>query len=152
MRSRNILTEEDVSGALESNVAPVSRAPTADDYWGRLFKYVPVEIIGAYLIVSGVLDTAYQDGSAARQIAMAILGCLGLVASWLFTQRVLQVVRPTQLTMTVFAFAVWVFATGGVFATTGWWQPWMGTIAVVVFGVASRIVGLGSLPESATSP
>lgn len=145
--NRNIVTDKDIPDAhLESYSQPSMTTPRPDDYWARLAKYVPIEIIGAYLIIAGILDTAYRDQLTQHQFALAVLGLLGLLASWLFTQRVLNVVRRTQLTMTVAAFAVWTFATGGYFATTAWWQPWMGTIAVVSFGVAARIVGIGPLP------
>jgi hypothetical protein len=150
--NRNILTDDDVPEAnLESNAPQELGATVADDYWGRLVKYVPIEIIGAYMIVSGVVDTAYADSMWQRRLALGILGAAGVIASWFFALRVLKVVRRVQLMMTGLAFAVWSFATGGVFSTMDWWQPWMGTIAVVVFGVAVRIVGLGPLPEARES-
>lgn len=151
--NRNIVTEDDIPGfRLEADTGRRPGARSPDDYWARLVKYVPVEIIGAYLVVLGVLDTAYPDSGTPRRIALATLAVLSLVASWLFAQRVLNVVRQAQLAMTAVAFAVWVFATGGYFSTTAWWEPWMGTIAVVAFGVAARIVGLGPLPSQAEQP
>jgi hypothetical protein len=146
--NRNIITEADVPGHFdESNVAARGVPTTADDYLSRLLKYVPIEMISAYLIVAGIVESAYSEQQRAQRIALGVLLVLGLVATWFYSARVLKISRTSQLIMTVVAFTVWVFAIGGVFATTDWYQPWMGTIAVVIFGVAVRIIGLGPLPQ-----
>jgi len=147
--NRNIITPEDVArvGLERADATVPPGTPTVDDYWTRLLKYVPVEMIGSYLAIAGVLTTAYKEGTTGRQVSLAVLTVAGLIATWFFAQRVLGVVRTLQLAMTVAAFLVWVFATGGVFATWGWWSPGFGTIAVVAFAVAVRIVKVPALPE-----
>jgi len=157
---RNIITGQDVdavrrlgAGAREATadeaVTP-ALAAQADSYFDRLAKYVPVEIIGAYLLIEGLVKELTEG--AAEGWALLILFLLGLVATWLFAWRVLRVVRTAQLVMSVLAFAVWVFATGGWFATLSFWAPGWGTVAVIAFGVAVRIVQLGPLPQEPTPP
>ena len=145
--NRNILVEEDFPELVLESGSDDPRLPSPDGYLGRLLKYIPVEIIGSYLIISGLLESAYASTTTARRVSLGLFFILGVIVSYAYAKRVLHVVRATQLAMTSLAFAVWVFATGGAFATLTWWHPWMGTIAIVMFGVLARIVGLGPLPE-----
>jgi hypothetical protein len=150
--NRNILVEEDFPELVLESGSDDPRVPTPDGYLGKLIKYIPVEIIGSYLIISGLLESAYASATTARRVSLGLFFILGILVSYAYAKRVLHVVRASQLAMTSLAFAVWVFAAGGVFATLAWWHPWMGTIAVVMFGVLVRIVGLGPLPEEPPSP
>lgn len=143
--NRNIIVEADIPEIYLESASDDPNRPSPDDYFTRLLKYIPVEIISAYLIIAGVLESAYSGG-AARKVSLGVLLGAGALGSFFYARQVIHVLRLTQLIMTSLAFAVWVFAIGGVFSTLGWWHPWMGTIAVVVFGVLVRIVGLGPLP------
>jgi hypothetical protein len=116
-----------------------------DDFSARLLKYVPLEIVGAYLALQGLISTAYAHRPSLHWWLLALL-IIGVVGSWFFAGRVMGVIRVGQLTMTCLAFAVWVLATGGWFATNGWYSAWMGTAAVVIFGVLVRVVRLPPLP------
>jgi hypothetical protein len=147
--NRNILVEADFPELYLESASDDPNRPTPDDYFTRLLKYVPVEIIGGYLIIAGVLESAYPSWGDARRVWLGALLVAGAVGSFFYAQRVNHVRRYTQLAMTSVAFTIWVFASGGVFAGAGWWHPWMGTIAVVVFGLLVRIVGLGPLPPAA---
>jgi hypothetical protein len=150
--SRNIITKEDVRplpegpAAFGEAVGETPVQPTSpDSYFDRLTKYVPVEIIGAYMIIEGIIKTLLKE----TELSWALLGLLllGAVGAWFFAYRILQVLRWQQLAMTVFAFAVWVFSIGGWFGTFPFWAPGWGTIAVVIFGVMVQIVQLGPLPK-----
>jgi branched-subunit amino acid transport protein len=126
---------------------PPGLPPAADDYWSRFLKYVPVEMISAYLILQGLVLSAYTSGSSARSWGLGVLLVLGAVGSYYFSRRVLGVMRPQQAAMSVLAFVIWCFAIGGWFATTDWYAGWMGTAAVVVFAVLVQILKLSPLPD-----
>ncbi len=147
--NRNIVTKEDAKAMqAPSYGAPAGAAgapANADSYSDRLLKYVPVEIIGAYLLIEGLLRELLKGDSLPWGLLALLL--LGAVGAWLFSTQVLGVLRPVQLAMTVFAFVVWVFATGGWFSTMQFWAPGWGTIAVIVFGVMVQIVKLSPLPN-----
>lgn len=155
---RNIITVQDVmarrrpapgaAGSTADEAVAPALATQADSYFDRLAKYVPVEIIGAYLLIEGLVKELTEG--AAERWALLVLFLCGLAATWLFAWRVLHVARTAQLVMSVLAFAVWVFATGGWFATLRFWAPGWGTVAVIAFGVAVRIVQLGPLPQEPT--
>lgn len=147
--NRNILVEADLPEWQLESASDDPNRPTPDDYFARLLKYIPVEIVSSYLIIAGVFESVYSDSGVARRLSLGGLLAAGLVGSYAYAQRVNHVLRRAQLVMTSAAFAVWVFATGGVFATWAWWHPWMGTIAVVTFGVLVKIVQLGPVPTVA---
>ncbi len=147
--NRNIVSQADVAALAGREVAAPGGGTAqlnADDYLTRLAKYVPVEVISAYLVIQGLIETAYKAGTPARAYALGALLVLTAIASWFFCARVLKVLRKSQLAMTVLAFVIWVLAIGGWFATTSWWQAWFGTAAVVLFGVLARIIDLPPLP------
>ena len=125
------------------------RAPrrTADDYWARLAKYVPVEIISAYLLIVGLIPSD-DGGGPPRSWLLAASLVAGVVGTWFFARRVLGVVRPLQAAMSCLGFVVWALATGGWFALQAWYEPWLGTVAVIVFGVVIQIVKVPPLPEN----
>lgn len=151
---RNIITRADVlTGALadsatrgEGGATPVGAQRTADDYWAKLAKYVPVEIISAYLLIDGLIRSSTLGDTARWWLLLGVL-LAGIVGTWFFARRVLGVVRPSQTSMSCVGFVVWALAMGGWFALQPWYGPWMGTGAVIVFGVLVQIVKVPPLPN-----
>jgi hypothetical protein len=150
---RNIITASDVLRSQRSGSRGYAEASgdevqlTADDYWGRLTKYLPVEVIGGYLILQGLLQTAYPEGTTGRIVALGILFLLGGIGTWVVARQVLLVHRRRQIAVSLIGYLTWVFATGGCFAELDWYGPWMGTAAVVIFAVAVKVVRLPALNE-----
>jgi hypothetical protein len=149
---RNIVTESDVIRRAIRQPAPrgldntTTQQLTADDYWSRLTKYVPIEIISAHLIIKELVESDTSIGPGARSILLAVFGVLGIVATWAFAERVLKVVRPVQITMSCIAFVAWTAVSGGWFSLQAWYRPWFGIVLVVAFGVLVRIMKVPPLP------
>lgn len=120
--------------------------PTGDDYLTKVVKYVPIEVLGAYLLIAGTIKsnvTAKHDLAAWLGYVLLGFGPLTLLYAW----RVLKISRLTQLLMSVVAMGVYVFALGGWFATTTWYHAWYATIALPVFGLLIAIVPVPALPS-----
>jgi hypothetical protein len=73
------------------------------------------------------------------------------ILTFAYDRWVLSIVRLTQLLMSVLAFAVYVFAMGGWFATTGWYHQWYASIAVPTFVVLVGIIPVKPLPTPNSS-
>lgn len=118
---------------------------TADDYLTRLVKYVPLEVLGLYLFIEGIIKSNIDD---ARTEAWWLAGLLvfALVVTIPYDLRVLRVVRVAQVAFSVVGLAVYVFAVGGWFATTTWYHLWYGSITLPLFALAVAIVKLKPLP------
>jgi hypothetical protein len=118
---------------------------SADDYLTKLVKYVPIEILGAYLFLAGVIDSNVSNKhDHAIWLGVLLIGILVLSIPYDF--RVLNVVRWQQIAVSVVAIAVYVFAVGGWFATTTWYHAWYGSIVVPVFLFGIAILKLPPLP------
>jgi hypothetical protein len=90
--------------------------PTGDDYLTNLLKYVPPEIIAAYLFLAGTVSSNVTDKSTLRWWLGGLLAVM-LAVTALYDWRVLNIVRSGQIRMSVIGVATYVFALGGWFAT-----------------------------------
>jgi hypothetical protein len=121
--------------------------PTADDYLTKLLKVVPLEVLGAYLFLQGVVTGNVTAGSdLSWWLGVLLVGVI--VLSIPYDIRVLNVVRPLQIAMGALGLAVYVFSLGGWFATTTWYHQWYGSIALPLFALLVAIVRLKPLPTN----
>ena len=136
------------AGRSETAGAPGGVAvPTEDDYLTKLLKYVPLEVLGAYLFIAGVIDSnVTKPHDHAWWLGGLLIAILLLTV--VYDIRVLSVVRPAQIAMSVVGLAIYVFATGGWFATTTWYEHWYAALALPLFGLLVAIVKLGPLPTA----
>ena len=145
-------TKPPAGSATQAAAAPGGVAvPTEDDYITKLLKYIPIEILGAYLFMQTIINSNVTTSHAHAIWLLCLLIGAG-VFTFAYDRWVLSIIRLTQLVMSVLAFAVYVFAMGGWFATTGWYHQWYASIAVPTFVVLVGILPVKPLPTSAPSP
>lgn len=141
-------TKPPAASAPQDAAAPGGVAvPTEDDYITKLLKYIPIEILGAYLFMQTVVNSNVTTSHAHAVWLLCLLIGAGIL-TFAYDRWVLSIVRLTQLLMSVLAFAVYVFAMGGWFATTGWYHQWYASIAVPTFVVLVGIIPVKPLPTS----
>jgi hypothetical protein len=143
----NIVTQRDVNAAVERQAEstaateatdgpppPPAGTPTADDFWNRLMKGIPLPVIGGYLAASDILNSVTDTSSQrAREVAFWLVFLFFVTMTPLFAKRILKVTRRRQRMVSAAAFATWGFALGGPFDISfGWWAPWMGALAVIL--------------------
>ena len=116
----------------------------ADNYMSRLLKYIPSEIVMAYVAIDGVLSTCYNpDVWADRQMLSMLLwivtGCLTVLTPlWLL--RVMRVERFSQLLVATISVPIWLFALGGPFIYLDWYEPAFGSIVLVFYTLIVPII------------
>ena len=124
--------------------------PSEDDYLTKVVKYVPAEVLAAYLFMAGVIDSNVTSKDAHDiWLGGLLIGVLVLTIPYSF--RVLNIVRWSQIIMSIIGIAVYVFALGGWFATTSWYHQWYASIVVPIFGLLIAIFKLPPLPEDPTA-
>lgn len=124
--------------------------PSGDDFLTKLVKYVPLEILGMYLFIEGTVESnVTEPGPRAAWLGALLAGTLLVTIP--YDIRVLSVVRPVQIVMSLVGLAVYVFAVGGWFATTSWYDPWHSSIVLPVFVLLVAIIKLKPLPTGATT-
>jgi hypothetical protein len=86
--------------------------PVIDDYFTKILKLIPADIVAAWILISGMVvltktDPAINYGSL---IWICFFALLAIVPLYLF--RVTNVKGIPQILITMGAFVVWVFALG----------------------------------------
>jgi hypothetical protein len=143
---------EVVAAAPAATTAPGGVAvPSEDDYLTKVVKYIPPEVLAAYLFMAGVIDSNVTNKhDHAIWLGSLLVGVLVLTIP--YDLRVLKIVRWSQIGMSVLGMAVYVFAVGGWFATTTWYHQWYASIVVPLLGLVIAILKLPPLPEAPNAP
>ena len=114
-----------------------------DNYTSRLVKLVPAEVIAFYLALESIVSVMPE-----KNILMWVIFGLSLVGAWFYLGRMAHVSSPVQRLLTLVAFTVWVYVTGGPFATLPWYNAAYGKLALVVFTFALPLLYQGQ-PKTA---
>ena len=134
----------------DSELTLKAAGPTSvkeDTYLDRLIKYIPAEIIAAYVFISGILSTSSSD-IIVNWISFGVL----LVLTPLYIWRLIaledkkannpQSRKPAwaQMIIAFFAFAIWVYAIGGPFASLPWYNRMYGSVLVALYTVIVPVI------------
>jgi len=115
--------------------APPPDSKTTDSYFEKLVKYIPADIVGAYVAIAGILT---ENGNQPLWLTWAVFGFL-LILTPLYVCYI-KTDPPGFSSSKCFhwltaclAFTAWVFALGGPFAATfSWYHPYLGSIALIL--------------------
>lgn len=147
---RRIITNfQKVAGALggaETNfqkmTAESQSTAKADDYLGRLLKYIPAELVGLYLAARGLVPVTQEDGVGSLWVIALSSWILVPIYLYLTTKRKGERTLWWQVCLGTIAFPVWVFAVGGEPVTSLHWYAqhlYLGSVALmfvtVIFGL-----------------
>ena len=119
-------------------------------YLDKAVKLVPTEIVGAYMVLVGVVggniaSTAAPTDQLTKILVCVIFGVL-LVATPLYQIFISKVTNKVQIVITTIAFALWVYNLGGPFAVLGIYEP---KIAAALLTLWSLVIPLVVRPDSA---
>lgn len=115
--------------------APPADATDTDSYFEKLIKYIPADIVAAYVTIAGILQ---EHDNQPIWMTWAVFGCLlaltPLYVCWLKTTPPgISASKTFHWTASCIAFTVWVFALGGPFAAAfDWYRPFFGSIALIL--------------------
>jgi hypothetical protein len=118
-----------------------SIADAGNDYAARVAKYVPAEIVAAYLSLLGILNTVPREDPIRVIVAWGAL-VLCLVLTPVYFRLLARAGQPcvVQMVVSTAAFVVWAYALGGAFEMVGYHKPWLGSILLVCFTLISGLV------------
>ena len=140
--AREIITSQDIlritrDESTATKVTEASGIPSRDGYFDRLFKYIPAELVAGYIFILGAVKqlTDPEEAKIVNWLIFAVFAAL----TPLYLNRVQKVAKTGQLIVSTISFAVWVFALGGPFALTGWYNPVYGSILLPVFTLLAAI-------------
>lgn len=133
--SRRIITKsnQNTSGATTS----------VDTYFDRIIKYIPADIVGAWVAVTGLIKSGGEDIPANTLLWVGFL--IGIVLTALWTLKQTSVPRNnsaaiTQTAVATVSFIIWVFALGGPFANMEFYQPIYGSLVLIFYNLAIGLI------------
>jgi hypothetical protein len=113
---------------------PPPDAKVTDTYAEKLLKYIPADIVAAFIAIDGVLK---QGGNDPHWLNWAVFGGLLVLAPFYImfmkTEPVgFSVAKLFHCFAAALAFTVWVFALGGPFALSfSWYKPVLGSVLLI---------------------
>jgi hypothetical protein len=150
-----VYQEEVLSQADEEEPSPTqvpatmsSPSPSSgiDGYTSRLLKYIPAESVALYLTLQGIIVSGRGDNPPNSWLWL-ILG-VGIVGTPIYLARIAGVRKVIQLAVSTIAFGIWVFALGGAFASLSWYEPFIGSLALVIFTFFAPLISPDSEMDS----
>ena len=131
---RRIVTEEQQAAGTP---------PKLDGFFERVLKYIPAEIVGAWIAVTGLVESA--SGNVSEETVLWLAFAFGVLITplWIWQQTEEPGRRPaiTQMLLATLAFVVWVFAVGQPFELSfNWYDPLLGSLVLIGFTLASGLI------------
>lgn len=136
--NRRIITAGRGPAAVGPAGAPAGAPP--DQYVDKLFKYIPADVTAAWIAVTGLLAQLAAPSPVLLWVLFAIFIVLAALWTWKQTQVPGAPPATVQIIISAIAFAVWVFALGGPFATLAWWNSVYGAIVLIVYTLAVPLI------------
>ena len=119
---------------------PATAAGPVDTYFDKVVKYIPADIVGAWVAVTGLVT---GTSGAPRQTILWVAFVVGLIltAWWTLRQAAAPGRRPaaTQAIVSTGAFAVWVYALGGPFEHVPG-QKLYGSLLLILYTLVAALV------------
>ncbi|SEH06317.1 hypothetical protein [Candidatus Venteria ishoeyi] len=112
-----------------------------DSYFDKVMKYIPADIVAAWIATTGIINSASTKMPQATVLWIAFASGLVLTALWTWkqTSETDKPLAATQILISTTAFAVWVFALGGPFENLGWYDSSYGALGLIFY---TLVVGL----------
>ena len=118
------------------------QAPALDTYFDRVVKYIPSDIVAAWVAVTGLVKSA--DDSVPRVTVLWICFVVGglLTAAWTWKQTNVggKPAAAKQIIVSTIAFGVWVFALGVPFDALDWYRPLYASLLLIGYTLAVGLV------------
>ena len=111
-----------------------------DSYFDKVVKYIPADVVAAWVAVTGLVSSA-RDVPRQAILWVAFGIGLALTALWTWKQAAAPGQRPplTQAIISTGAFAVWVFALGGPFQHVPG-QPVYGSLLLILYTLVVALI------------
>ena len=107
-----------------------------ENYYSRLLKYIPAEIIGLYITLINIINA---QSTIENWVSWTVF-FICLIFTPLYLRRVLDVSKITQLLISSLSFVVWAYAIGGPLDTIGLHNEVFAAILLPSFTVLVGII------------
>lgn len=144
--TRRIIPEPRVQRGMKavglSESEGISGESLPDDYLTKLMKYIPGEIVAAFLAINGFLISVKSPNIYMIWGIFIVLIIFTVLYTKYITDERDKPVAKTQIVISTIAFIIWVFTIGGPFAYYGWYEPYYGSILLVFFTLGVPLISI----------
>ena len=112
-----------------------------DGYFDKLIKYIPTEIVGGWIAMTGLIKGASNIPTNTILWILFVI-FIGLTAVYII-QQTFQPKKPLaikQTSISTIAFMVWVFALGEPFNSLSFYNPVYGSILLIVYNLTIPLI------------
>lgn len=112
-----------------------------DTYFDKVIKYIPADIVGAWVAVTGLIRSASEIPTASLLWLTFVVG-LVLTAVWTGKQTRVpkKPLARTQIFVSTGAFFVWVFALGEPFESLSFYRPLYGSLLLIFYTLVTALI------------
>jgi len=103
-------------------------------YFDKLVKCIPTEILGAYIVIAGVIP------SDQTKYALTISSIALLLVIPFYMSIVNKVTNKTQIVVSCISFIIWVYTLGGPFTVWGIYKGYIGSIILVFWALMTPMI------------
>ncbi len=126
---------------ITSQLEAKSEGGKLDGYFDKLLKYIPTEIVGGWIAITGLIKSASNiPTNTILWILLAIF--TGLTALYILkqTEEANKPAAIKQTTISSIAFIVWVFAIGEPFDSLSFYNPIYGSILLILYNLTIPLI------------
>lgn len=126
-----------------------STGTRVDSYFDKLVKYIPTDIVGAWIAIIGLVKSADDIPQNALLWGLFVFFVL-LTGLWTLRQTSEPKKPPAriQTLISTGAFIVWGFALGEPFSSLSWYHPVYGSIALIMYSLIVPLIN----PSESSKP
>jgi hypothetical protein len=106
-------------------------AAPPDTYFDKVVKYIPADIVAAWVAVTGLVKSANVPGNTVLWVCFAVGVLLTAAWTWKQTNVTGQPPATKQIIVSTIAFGVWVLALGAPFDALDWYHPLYASLVLI---------------------
>lgn len=134
--------------------AALDPAAKEDSYVGKVVKYIPAEVVAAYVAATGAVKSAGAGAPSATLLWIVAAALCVITPIWVLVAAAEPgKPRPAfQAGAATAAFACWVFALGGPFELAPWYRPVYGTLVLIFATLVIPLIEKAFIKPSGPAP
>lgn len=112
-----------------------------DGYFDKLIKYIPTEIVGGWVAITGLIKGA--SNIPTNTILWILFIIFTALTSVCILKQTFEPKKPLaikQTSISTVAFIIWVFALGEPFNTLSFYNPVYGSISLILYNLVIPLI------------
>jgi hypothetical protein len=112
-----------------------------DGYFDKLMKYIPTEIVGAWIAITGLIKGTSDIPT--NNILWILFFIFTALTFFSIRKQTFEPKKPPairQIVISTIAFIVWVFALGEPFNTLSFYKPVYGSISLILYNLIIPLI------------